>query len=129
MTPASPDINITPETPVRAPSAVPVDDAVLPYEVASLDLRGRLTLCCQHSGIPGETDELAVDLATTSLAEGHRRLLDLVHAYQRERLVAAEAGTLGAWDLFPCNSCLKRFGKPHWTTEGTGGPQARRAAP
>ena len=34
---------ISPETPIRAPSAVPVDDAVLPFEVASLDLRGRLT--------------------------------------------------------------------------------------
>ena len=43
MTAQSPDIRITPETPVRAPSAVPVDDAVLPFEVASLDLRGRLT--------------------------------------------------------------------------------------
>src|SRR5436305_14990234 len=32
-----------PEPPVRAPSAVPVDDAVLPFEVKSLDLRGRLT--------------------------------------------------------------------------------------
>jgi molecular chaperone Hsp33 len=31
------------ETPVRAPSQVPVDDAVLGFEVASLDLRGRLT--------------------------------------------------------------------------------------
>src|SRR5215510_14821165 len=39
----SPDIKITPEAPVRAPSSVPVDDAVLPFEVASLDLRGRLT--------------------------------------------------------------------------------------
>src|SRR6202521_2131148 len=39
----SPDIKISPETPIRAPSAVPVDDAVLPFEVASLDLRGRLT--------------------------------------------------------------------------------------
>ena len=39
----SPDIRISPETPIRAPSAVPVDDAVLPFEVASLDLRGRLT--------------------------------------------------------------------------------------
>jgi molecular chaperone Hsp33 len=39
----SPDIKITPETQIRAPSAVPVDDAVLPFEVASLDLRGRLT--------------------------------------------------------------------------------------
>src|SRR5712672_2854483 len=42
MTSPSPDTK-TPETPVRAPSAVPVDDAVLPFEVASLDLRGRLT--------------------------------------------------------------------------------------
>jgi molecular chaperone Hsp33 len=31
------------ELPVRAPSSVPVDDAVLPFEVASLDLRGRMT--------------------------------------------------------------------------------------
>src|SRR6202163_1633946 len=43
MTSQSPDIKISPETPIRAPSAVPVDDAVLPFEVASLDLRGRLT--------------------------------------------------------------------------------------
>src|SRR6201997_4272158 len=42
MTSNSPDIKIK-ETPVRAPSPVPVDDAVLPFEVASLDLRGRLT--------------------------------------------------------------------------------------
>jgi molecular chaperone Hsp33 len=33
----------TTEAPVRAPSSVPVDDAVLPFEVAELDLRGRLT--------------------------------------------------------------------------------------
>src|SRR5947209_15843836 len=31
------------EPPVRAPSPVPVDDAVLPFEVNALDLRGRLT--------------------------------------------------------------------------------------
>jgi molecular chaperone Hsp33 len=43
MTPPSPDIKISIEAPIRAPSAVPVDDAVLPFEVASLDLRGRLT--------------------------------------------------------------------------------------
>src|SRR3954465_3469268 len=34
---------ISPEPPVRAPSAVPIDDAVLPFEVNALDLRGRLT--------------------------------------------------------------------------------------
>src|SRR5712675_1030344 len=43
MTPPSPDQKPVAETPVRAPSPVPVDDAVLPFEVASLDLRGRLT--------------------------------------------------------------------------------------
>src|SRR5476649_1299476 len=43
MTPPSPDIKSSAELPIRAPSAVPVDDAVLPFEVASLDLRGRLT--------------------------------------------------------------------------------------
>ena len=38
--PSDNDINL--DT-IRAPSAVPVDDAVLPFEVAALDLRGRLT--------------------------------------------------------------------------------------
>jgi molecular chaperone Hsp33 len=42
MTAQSPDIK-TDKTPIRAPSAVPVDDAVLPFEVDALDLRGRLT--------------------------------------------------------------------------------------
>src|SRR6266853_504385 len=43
MTSQSPDTKISIETPIRAPSSVPVDDAVLPFEVNSLDLRGRLT--------------------------------------------------------------------------------------
>lgn len=41
MTP--PDQNLQPDTPIRAPSSVPIDDAVLPFDVAPLDLRGRLT--------------------------------------------------------------------------------------
>src|SRR5271156_1029950 len=43
MTSQLPDTKIPLETPIRAPSPVPVDDAVLPFEVAALDLRGRLT--------------------------------------------------------------------------------------
>src|SRR5258707_15804522 len=43
MVSQSPDMKITTETPIRAPSSVPVDDAVLPFEVDALDLRGRLT--------------------------------------------------------------------------------------
>ncbi|MFL6838340.1 MAG: Hsp33 family molecular chaperone, partial [Bradyrhizobium sp.] len=43
MVSQSPDMKITTKTPIRAPSAVPVDDTVLPFEVDALDLRGRLT--------------------------------------------------------------------------------------
>ncbi|MDB5568445.1 MAG: Hsp33 protein [Tardiphaga sp.] len=43
MTSHSPASNILVDPPIRAPSAIPVDDAVLPFEVAALDLRGRLT--------------------------------------------------------------------------------------
>src|ERR1700744_3527174 len=43
MSSQSPETKITFKSPVRAPSAVPVDDAVLPFGVAALDLRGRLT--------------------------------------------------------------------------------------
>jgi molecular chaperone Hsp33 len=43
MTSQSPDPKIAVEPPIRAPSPVPIDDTVLPFEVGSLDLRGRLT--------------------------------------------------------------------------------------
>jgi molecular chaperone Hsp33 len=43
MVSQSPDTKISIKSPIRAPSAVPVDDAVLPFEVDALDLRGRLT--------------------------------------------------------------------------------------
>ena len=43
MTSQSPDTKISFKSPIRAPSAVPVDDAVLPFEVDALDLRGCLT--------------------------------------------------------------------------------------
>jgi molecular chaperone Hsp33 len=43
MTSQSPDSKIILTSPIRAPSAVPVDDAALPFEVDALDLRGRLT--------------------------------------------------------------------------------------
>ena len=43
MVSQSPDTKTLGETPIRAPSAVRVDDAVLPFEVDALDLRGRLT--------------------------------------------------------------------------------------
>src|SRR6201988_1586475 len=43
MVSQSPETKTARQAPVRAPSAVPVDDTVLPFEVNALDLRGRLT--------------------------------------------------------------------------------------
>ena len=43
MTSQTPDPTHAADTPIRAPSSVPIDDAVLPFEVSALDLRGRLT--------------------------------------------------------------------------------------
>src|ERR1700754_4242107 len=43
MVSQSPETKNAPEAPIRAPSAIPVDDTVLPFEVNALDLRGRLT--------------------------------------------------------------------------------------
>ena len=95
-------------------------------EILHVDPHGRLSLCCQHSGVPGEEDELAVGLEGTSLAAAHGRLVEVVQRYQRERLAAMDAGGLDAWDLFSCNTCLRRFGKPYWTEQGAAGPRARR---
>src|SRR6201998_3991688 len=39
----STDTKTTFTSPIRAPSSVPVDDAVIPFEVNALDLRGRMT--------------------------------------------------------------------------------------
>lgn len=96
-------------------------------EILHVDPRGRLNLCCQLAGTPGPEDDVMGDLATTPLVEAHRRLLDHVHLLQRERLDAAAAGGLHGWDLFPCNACLRRHGKPHWTDAGGAGPVALRA--
>jgi MoaA/NifB/PqqE/SkfB family radical SAM enzyme len=90
-----------------------------PYrsEVLHVTPRGELNLCCNLSGVPGGRHDVVADLATTSLADAHRRLLDLIYRLERERLdaIAAAPGQKPGWDDFPCNRCLARFGKPHWT--------------
>jgi MoaA/NifB/PqqE/SkfB family radical SAM enzyme len=95
-------------------------------EILHVDLRGRLSLCCQLSGIPGGEADVVADLAEVALVEAHRRLLGLVHQVQERRLLSLASGPASAWDQFPCNVCLQGFGKPHWTDGGAAGPQAIR---
>ena len=99
-------------------------------DVLSVTPHGMLNLCCAHSGIPGSDEDVVADLATTSLAEAHDRLLVLVHRMQRERLaeIAATPEGASAWGDFPCNWCLAKLGKPHWVEGGSVGPAAVRLA-
>lgn len=98
-------------------------------EVLHVTPHGKLNLCCNHSGVPGSDEDEVADLAVESLAAGHRKLLDLIHRMERERLdaIAAAPGQAPGWDDFPCNRCLARLGKPHWVEGGSAGPRATRA--
>jgi len=97
-------------------------------EILHVDYLGRLTLCCALTGVPGgEGDEVLADLRETSLVDAHRRMLELIQRFQMAKLAALENGPLSDWDLFPCNYCMRCFGKPHWNAEGAVGPRAARA--
>lgn len=94
-----------------------------------LDVEGNLNLCCQHSGIPaqGSLSDIAGNVGELGLVKAHAKLLGIIHEAQQDRLTQMASGDLkDPWEHFPCNSCLKRFGKPHWTDEGVGGPEAER---
>jgi MoaA/NifB/PqqE/SkfB family radical SAM enzyme len=93
-----------------------------------VDLEGRLNLCCQHSGIPSTTadSDVAGDLNEMSLVEAHGKLLGIIHKTQADKLVRLSKGPPSAWERFPCNDCLKHFGKPHWSDDGPAGPVALR---
>ncbi len=100
-----------------------------------VDVEGRLNLCCQHSGVPssGPRSDIAGDLAQTSLAQAHKNLLGIIHQVQIDRIDTLthksgehEDGGGDEWDYFPCNACLKYFGKPHWDNAESQGPKAQR---
>jgi MoaA/NifB/PqqE/SkfB family radical SAM enzyme len=96
-------------------------------EALHVDVRGRLTVCCQLAGGPGGDADVVADLAEVSLAEAHAALLDRVHALQRERLALVTGGNAVGWDAVPCAWCARRHGRPHWRDGGRGGPAAVRA--
>ncbi len=93
-----------------------------------IDVTGRLNLCCQHAGIPGDgtRSDVAGDLHDMSLVEAHGNLLRIIHQAQVDKLARLAAGPPSEWEKFPCNDCLKYFGKPHWEDEGAAGPEAKR---
>lgn len=93
-------------------------------DVLHVDPRGRLNLCCMHSGVPGPDADVAGDLAVMPLAEAQRRLLGIIHEQRLAELARLERGPAEGWEAFQCNQCLKRMGKPFWSVAGSAGPLA-----
>jgi hypothetical protein len=69
---------------------------------------------------------VAGDLNEMSLVEAHGKLLGIIHQAQVDKLERLKAGPPSEWERFPCNDCLKYFGKPHWEDQGAAGPEAKR---
>jgi MoaA/NifB/PqqE/SkfB family radical SAM enzyme len=123
--------------PVRVPEGWP---QAQPFHVCepfrseqlNVDVEGRLNLCCQHAGIPQGSDppsgepEVVADLAAIPFVDAHARLLGVIHRAQEAKLRQIAEGRFGEWDHFPCNWCLKHFGKPHFDERGARGPVAAR---
>jgi len=94
-----------------------------------VDTKGRLSLCCQHSGTPGgdEQGSVAGDLREVSLPAAHARFTDIVHELMQARIRALGEPDISEWDRdFSCNWCLKHSGKPHWSDDRAVGPEASR---
>jgi MoaA/NifB/PqqE/SkfB family radical SAM enzyme len=97
-------------------------------ETLHVDVRGRLSLCCMHAGVPGPSEAaVAGHVGELGLVEANRRLLPILSGLQLARLDTMESGGLnGEWGQFACNWCLAHFGRPHWNESGTGGAAAER---
>lgn len=92
---------------------------------AHVDVHGRLTLCCVHSGSPSPKDDPTV---VGSAAEGLTALLLDRLDHVRTATTASLAGTAmdPEWADFECNRCLALHGRPHWTGLGASGTMAKR---
>jgi MoaA/NifB/PqqE/SkfB family radical SAM enzyme len=121
------------QIPISMPEGFPSEQAFhvcAPWQSQQLhvDVEGRLNLCCQHSGIPGDgtRTDVAGSLHEMSLVEAHGRLLGIIHEAQTAKLARLAEGPPSEWEQFPCNDCMKYFGKAHWRDDGAAGPEARR---
>lgn len=99
-------------------------------EPLHIDVRGRLTMCCLHAGVPAtdgsEDNDVAGDLREMPLADAHLRLLANIYEVQRQRALYLAQNSDDPWRNMPCNWCMKAHGRPHWAEAGAAGPQANR---
>jgi sulfatase maturation enzyme AslB (radical SAM superfamily) len=85
----------------------------LRHQSFNVDCHGRLTFCCQLSGVAGEPREADVvaDLREVSLLDAMDAHVELGQRVIRERLRYLAASPDDPYRDFHCHFCLKRFGK------------------
>jgi len=100
-------------------------------EYLSVDVHGRLNLCCVHTDTPSEVSpppDIAADLRYDSFAEAWPRLMSIISHTMSARVQDVASGAVGAdeWMHSSCNWCLAYHKRPYWTADGVAGPHARR---
>lgn len=85
----------------------------LKHQSFNVDCHGRMTFCCQLSGVaghPADSDVLA-DLRTTSLADAIEQHLAEALETTRARLRYLRGASEDPYRNFHCHFCMKRYGK------------------
>lgn len=82
----------------------------------TVDFRGNLVFCCQLSGYSGANSgaDIIGSLKEMSLFEAHRKLVERIADFQKERIRRIETREISQLDRFPCFYCSKYFGKIDW---------------
>jgi len=93
---------------------VPAPCLALQMRSLNIDYRGRLTFCCQLSGVADSEVDVVADLNEVSLVDAHHQLFDLTTRVIKERLTRITSGTLDGVNGFHCWYCNKRFDKLDW---------------
>lgn len=94
--------------------------SVLRGDTIHVDPRGQLTMCCMHSGLPGDPEGRSVVGDARRGLGAVPRLFDL----WRQTRAALDQARTGEWAEFECNACLAQLGRPHWTGAAESGGAA-----
>jgi len=88
----------------------------LTMESLNIDYRGRLTFCCEISGLRGSHSkrDIVADLRKTSLHKGIQLLQEKIAKFNRDKLSLIRKGKMKDIDHYPCYYCSKYFGKIDW---------------
>jgi len=88
----------------------------LTMEAINIDYKGRLTFCCEISGLRGSHSkkDIVADLRKTGFHRGLQLLQEKIAKFNRDKLSIIREGKMKEIDHFPCIYCSKYFGKIDW---------------